>query len=87
MIFLGHIFQLLEYLPTKKMWVKEETGQKIKETIFIPRTGVMLLPVYPNFAHMAKYLHQLISLTNVKKSKSNEKDVITFNSTEKIKGY
>ena len=38
----------------------------------------------PNFAHIAKCLHQLVGLTNVKKTKGKRKEVISLENQEKL---
>ena len=85
-IFLGHI------LSADGISANPKKADKVRDWL-VPRNAKELhsflgLASYyrqfiPNFAHIAKYLHQLVDLTNVKKTKGKRKEVISLENQEK----
>ena len=81
MIFLGHI------LSAGRISANPEKVDKVRDWL-VPKNAKELhsflgLASYyhwliPNFAHIAKCLHQLVDLTNVKKTKSKRKEVTSL---------
>ena len=87
MIFLGHI------LSADRISANSEKVDKVRDWP-VPINAKELhsflgLASYyhqfiPNFAHIAKCLHQLVGLTNVKKTKGKRKEVISLENQEKL---
>ena len=71
-------YQPMEFCQPRKC-KRLASAKECQGTPFIPQFGILLLPVYPKFC-IAKYLHQLIGLTNVKKTKGKKvrKEVTTL---------
>ena len=80
-IFLGHILSL------DGIFANPEKVDKVRDWL-VPKNAKKLHPFLglasychqfiPNFAHIAKCLHQLVGLTNVKKTKGKRKEVTSL---------
>ena len=86
MIFLGHI------LSPDRISANPEKVNKVKDWLLPTNPKELhsflgLASYYhqfiPNFAHIAKCLHQLVGPTNVKKTKGKRKEVTSLESLEK----
>ena len=80
-IFLGHILSAdgISANPEKVDKVQDWTVPKnVKELLSFLGLASYYHWFIPNFAHIAKCLHQLVGLTNVKKTKGKRKEVTTL---------
>ena len=87
MIFLGHVLSAdgISANPEKVDKVRDwPVPSNAKERHSFLGLASYYHQFIPNFAHIAKYLHQLVGPTNVKKTKGKRKEVISLENQEKL---
>ena len=87
MIFLGHVLSAdgISANPEKVDKVKDwPVPSNAKELHLFLGLASYYCQFIPNFAHLAKCLHQLVGPTNVKKTKGRRKEVTSLENLQKL---